>query len=134
EILSTLRSRLLRYCPNARFEAEFAAGEEWNDWYSWGGLKYFLYEYEEFLAQGETVQLPWEAVDGADLSQTIEHILPQKPTDPYWTDRFGEQQRRRWTHDLSNLCLTTHNSSYGNRPFPQKRGTHESTSPCYARS
>ena len=61
------------------------------------------------------------------LENTIEHILPQTPTDEYGTSRFDEEERRTLTHDLGNLCLTYHNSSYGNKPLPAKRGYRDKT-------
>lgn len=99
------------------------------DWYHWAGLKYFLYEYEEHLAGRREVRLPWDRVEKRQNS--IEHILPQTPTDEYWTSRFDDEQRARLTHDLGNLCLTYDNSSYGNKPFPAKRGGPETNRPCY---
>jgi Protein of unknown function (DUF1524) len=80
------------------------------------------------------VQLPWNALEGMRLENTIEHILLQTPTDEYWTSRFDEEERRTLTHDLGNLCLTYHNSSYGNKPFPAKRGYPGQDGPCYANS
>ncbi len=35
----------------------------------------------------------------------VEHILPQKNTDKYWTDRFTEQEHKEWLHKLGNLTL-----------------------------
>ena len=68
------------------------------------------------------------------LENTIEHILLQTPTDEYWTSRFDEEERRTLTHDLGNLCLTYHNSSYGNKPFPVKRRYPGQDGPCYTNS
>ncbi len=51
---------------------------------------------------------------------------------PYWTSRFTQDEIEQLTHDLGNLCLTHSNSSYGNKPFPAKRGNAAQTTPCYA--
>jgi hypothetical protein len=134
QVMITLRGLLLYYCPNHAFVDQFKIDERHNDWYRWFGLKYFLYEYEEHLAGREQVRLRWEDVEGLDLEKSIEHILPQTPTDPYWTSRFDEPARRQWTHDLGNLCLTWHNSSYGNKPFPEKKGGLDAPHYCYAKS
>ncbi len=134
EVLDELRGLIHYYCPDDAFSAGFGLGEHENNWYGWSGLKYFLYEYEEHLANNKRVDLSWDAVEQRDLEQTIEHILPQTPTDSYWTERFDEALRRRYTHDLGNLCLTSDNSSYGNKPFPQKCGEPGSSQPCYANS
>src|SRR5581483_7971139 len=95
--------------------------------------KYFLYEYEESLAGKEAPRLLWDDLERLDLEKTIEHILPQKPTDAYWTERFDAAARRKWTHDIGNLCLTAHNASYGNKSFPDKKGS-AGVSRCYANS
>ena len=39
---------------------------------------------------------------------------------------------QRYTHDLGNLCLTLDNSSYGNKPFNEKRGKAGVDHKCYA--
>lgn len=132
EALGSLRSTLLYYCPNPRFEERFRLDENQNNWYGWPGLKYLLYEYEEHLAKGEEVQLPWDYVERKGLESTIEHILPQTPVHEYWTSRFDEDDRRALTHDIGNLCLTFNNSVYGNKPFPEKKGEPGADRPCYA--
>ncbi len=129
-----LRGTLLGYCPNERFRERFRLGETNNYWYGWSGLKYFLYEYEEYLAGSKPVRLAWKDVERKDLKDTIEHILPQTATPKYWTSRFDPEDRRLLTHDLGNLCLTLDNSAYSNKPFPQKKGEVGSDKPCYANS
>ena len=129
-----LRLTLREFCPDSRFEE--ALRREDYDWYSWAGLKYFLYEYEEHLAtsRGAIPKVLWEQIRGRERADTIEHILPQTPMDPYWQERFNVDARRRYTHDLGNLCLTKDNASYGNKPFPEKRGAQGSGHACYAES
>lgn len=131
--LERLRAKLLDYCPTSRFNKALSFGEGREDWYHWAGLKYFLYEYEEHLAGGRRrdVRLPWEVIEKRVRENTIEHILPQTPTDQYWTSRFNDEDRVRLTHDLGNLCLTYDNSSYGNKPFPNKKGGPNTNGPCY---
>ena len=70
------------------------------------------------------------------LENTIEHILPQTPTKRYWTSRFDKKARRKYTHDIGNLCLTYKlaNPSYGNKPFPQKKQQDAPDKPSYANS
>lgn len=132
-VMDHLRGTLLYYCSDHHFEDAFKPEAE-RDWYRWGGLRYFLHEYEQHLAGAKAVQLPWEALEGMRLENTIEHILPQTPTHEYWTSRFDEEERSALTHDLGNLCLTYDNSSYGNKPFPKKRGERWQDEPCYANS
>jgi len=131
-LLYGLAQAVLYYCSNRRFEERFSSETE--NWYTWGGLKYCLYEYEQHLAreQRKPVQVSWQEVWSVKRD-TIEHILPQTPTDAYWQERFTEAQRERWTHDIGNLTLTYDNICLGNKPFPDKRG--EASQPCcYASS
>lgn len=134
EALRQLRSELLGYCPTHLFVEEFKLNDEENNWYGWSGLKYFLYEYEEFLADAHTVQLPWKAVAKRPIEQTIEHIFPQTGTDPYWVQRFPKTAARCFLHDLGNLCLTIDNSAYGKKGFPEKKGQPGAEDACYANS
>ena len=46
----------------------------------------------------------------------------------------SSEARKRFTHDLGNLSLTHQNSSYKNKPFPDKRGKVNADHPCYANS
>lgn len=125
---------LLALSPNARFDESLRV--EGYDWYDWAGLKYFLYEYEEDLAakKGAVPKIPWDEVRRRERADTIEHILPQTARDPYWRERFDKAEQKMLIHDLGNLSLTKDNSSYGNKPFPEKKGSPGSGKPCYAES
>lgn len=107
------------YCPDVIFHALLEAE---SNWYAWKALRYFLYEYEYEAAGRRAVQVSWERLAKRDLERTVEHVLPQTATHADWRKAFDEPARRRWTHDIGNLCLTEDNSAYGNRPFAQKRG------------
>lgn len=125
----------MHYCSDELFQESLTKpGIE--NWYDWSGIKYFLYEYEEHLAllAKAPVKVSWETVQGAALKESIEHILPQTPSDPSWTARFKAADRKMYTHDFANLCLTLHNSSHGNKPFPEKKGSPGAQKPCYANS
>lgn len=54
---------------------------------------------------------------------SIEHILPQKMTNQYWTERFSETEHKLWTHKLGNLTLLSgkKNSSAQNFDFQRKK-------------
>jgi hypothetical protein len=69
----SITSYLLHYAPEADFRRELDAP---SDWYNWRGIKYFLYEYEEHLARGTPVQLPWDVLARRDKKDSIEHVLP----------------------------------------------------------
>ena len=122
ETLADVTGFLLYYSPTGQFEAELSDQKQ-RDWYRWYGLRYLLFEWEEQLAMGHEIILPWNQVEQRELEKTIEHILPQTPTDAYWQDGFTETQRLELTNDLGNLCLTEDNSSYYNKAFPAKVGS-----------
>lgn len=132
-VVAEFKRTLLSYCSESDF-AEAFADERENDCYHWSGIKYFLFEYEQHLVGDDEVQIAWQQVERADREKTIEHILPQTPTNPYWTARFDDEALERYTHDLGNLVLTADNRSYGNRAFPQKRGSLTAEGPCYAQA
>jgi hypothetical protein len=125
---------LLAFSPNARFYESLSV--EGYDWYTWAGLKYFLYEYEEYLAskKGAVPKIAWEEVRRRERADTIEHILPQSPKDAYWRERFNKTEQKLLIHDLGNLSLTKDNSSYSNKPFPYKKGKAGTGNVCYAES
>lgn len=56
---------------------------------------------------------------------TVEHIMPQnEKLDRSWRDMLGNNWRevqQTWLHRLGNLTLTGYNSSYSDRPFPEKK-------------
>lgn len=93
--------------------------------YSWSGINYFLYEYNESLQikQGEKAVV-WDEVS----AESIEHILPQTPSREYWRIvlspiAFDEAKIRRLTNSLGNLLLLSkgENSSVSNFSFPIKK-------------
>ena len=131
EALARMYGALKYYCSDTEFRERL---DSVGDWYNWRGLKYLLYAFEEHLAGQHAVRISWREIDKRDLAKTIEHILPQTPTDEYWTTRFSTEEQDRWTHDLGNLVLTLHNAELSNRAFPKKKGTSTQESPCYANS
>jgi len=121
DLLKKIKNSLLKYSPKKEYETVFEVGRK--NWYHSSGLKYFLYEYEEYLAKGKPVQLPWDIVQQKDKSETIEHILPQDPSLDYWKERWDQEKIQLYLHDIGNLTLTYDNSSYGNKAFPEKKGS-----------
>lgn len=62
-----------------------------------------------------------EVVDSASL--TIEHVMPQTPSD-WWQQHLGENWRGvhdLLLHSIGNLTLTGYNSPLSNDPFPTKK-------------
>lgn len=107
------------------------------NWYRWGGLSFFLYEYETSLLKGAKFDVDYAYFENAKREKTVEHVLPQTASSPYWTSRFDASQRDRLTHALGNLVLTLDNSSYSNKDFPLKRGAAGPGEPhraCYAQA
>jgi hypothetical protein len=106
-------------------EKKFRTGVGYYGWY--GGLRYFLYEYElDLLDESRQKKVDWE-----DLLKTprdkisIEHICPQTPTD-YWREAFSAVPEERYGHysgSLGNLVLLSSsvNSSLQNDSFEDKK-------------
>ncbi len=97
--------------------------------YSWSGLRYFLYEYERNL-QNKTKDkdqiVSWEIFEKNQENKiSIEHIYPQSPTDIYWTSRFTTEKDKCLTHSLGNLLLLSvaKNSEEQNDAFDKKKLT-----------
>ena len=114
-----------------RFEDEIAKQDE--GYYSWGSIRYFLYEYNLWLNQQghNTEVLDWESfVSPPSGKISVEHILPQTPNDPYWASHFGHfsnKELNNLTHSLGNLLPLSRpkNSALQNKPFPEKRDNGE---------
>ena len=118
---------------NSRFD-DFTNIEKPEQWFWWTGLKYFLYEYEQHLASARGVlpKVSWEEIGSRE---SIEHVLPQTITNrPYWQQYFDADTHKEYVDDIGNLVLTKDNSSLGNKPFPDKKGTIDAEWPCYATS
>lgn len=130
DLLGAIRELIGRYCPDKTFKDHFDLEQE-REWYYWSGLKYFLYEYEESLAGAKPVKFAWDALDHSE--KTIEHILPQTPDNKYWKERFDASARKKYMHDIGNLCITEDNSVYLNKAFPDKKGQ-PGQGRCYANS
>lgn len=135
DLIRKIKSIIKTYSPQEKFNNlwEF---EEGDNWYNWSSIKYFLYEYEDYLTDLAKVPLriPWDEIKDRPLQETIEHILPQKITSRYWRERFNKKDHRRYLNDLGNLCLTYNNSSYSNKDFTEKKGKPNQSAPCYATS
>ena len=137
EAVNSIKAELTRRCNDAEFLKEITS-EGPSNWYNWRGLRYLLYEYEIELASKQRArpQISWDELRSHDLQDTIEHILPQSiDNQPYWKRRFRKRAHENYVHDLGNLTLTKHNSNYGNKAFPDKKGDATSgVEHCYAMS
>lgn len=106
------------------------------DFYNWHFLRYFLYEYEEYLKGSSKTnrdKVAWENLLTNDKDyKTIEHIYPQRGRDNYWKQRFDKYTDKEKTllrHTIGNLVLLSKgkNSSLSNKPFPDKIGNDKNT-------
>ncbi len=94
-------------------------------YYSWSGLSYFLYEYDESLKITNASRVIWYQKN----SVSIEHIFPQTPEKEYWKRAFypyisNDENRNRITNALGNMLLLSsgsENSSLSNFSYPVKR-------------
>lgn len=104
----------------------------YNGFYSWAAIRYFLYEYEKYIekeecGRGDVSSLSPETffrVDSKD-SMSIEHICPQTPTNEYWKEKFcdyNDKQMHIIKNTLGNLLpLSNHiNKKYQNDSFKDK--------------
>ena len=90
-------------------------------------------------AKGTVPKVTWEEVQGEELKDTIEHVLPQTIEGRAdWTEGFGahgQATHARFVHDLGNLSLTKWNGYYSNKPFAEKKGDlGPETTYCYAKA
>ena len=97
-MLAEFAGTLIYYCPRSSASSTtFAPEEDVNDWYTWVGIKYFLYEYERAVSGNDDLAITWAAVEKADRQKTVEHILPQTPEDEYWLARFENAAQEQLT-------------------------------------
>lgn len=102
-----------------------------NGFYSWKGLRYFLYEYELYLQlkSGGELKITWEYLVKHSKEETIEHIYPQTATDSYWKQKFKwkKNEKNLYLNSLGNLLLLSRskNSTLQNYDFNKKKNNGE---------
>lgn len=113
----------------ARVKKMFSSG---GGFYSWWGLRYFLFEYEAMLTgkrglQRDGIMSSWRLFTTSEKDKvSIEHILPQTPTEWYWKNQFRdytEEEINILSGSLGNLLPLSQsiNSSLQNDSFEEKR-------------
>lgn len=103
-------------------------GQKEEGYYSWNGLRYFLYEYELYLtnkAKGNA-KVTWTDFNKRKKEDTIEHIYPQTAKDECWKEAFKEnnkKQKKILLNSLGNLLLLgkSKNSELQNKCFDHKK-------------
>lgn len=98
-----------------------------NGYYAWGGLRYFLYEYElDLLKESRQQKVSWDSLlkTGKDMI-SIEHIYPQTETEEWEVafDGLSELEKKNYSGSLGNLLLLSRsiNSSLQNDSFKNKK-------------
>ena len=134
EVTTIIRERTEHYFSVEKASSEmrdlFLRGE---GFYSWQGLKYFLFEYEQHLraeAGMKTARLDWPEFTASKKDHvTVEHIYPQSATKgasaTEWLS-FKERpkkDRELLLNSLGNLLALSQsrNSKFSNRPFARKK-------------
>ena len=104
--------------------------ETGDGFYAWQDIRYLMYEYEKHLTAGKYVNklglLTLETETRGKVS--IEHILPQTPTEPYWREQFEKyiddgKKMKMFAGSIGNL-VPLHagaNSSLQNKNFIEKK-------------
>ena len=97
-------------------------------YYTWNGLRYFLYEYELHLQEkaNGNKKVAWVDFTKRKKEDTIEHIYPQTPKESCWTVPFSNCSRKeckKLRHSLGNLVLLAQskNSELQNFCFDYKK-------------
>lgn len=117
-------------------EVDFkSALREWvkrNGYYGWNGVKYFYFEYEQYLkgkSKTNRDKLLWDEFTQENFDHdytTIEHIYPQKAITDEWKAAFADysvKERNILRNSLGNLIPLSRpkNSSLGRKNFSEKK-------------
>lgn len=129
-IVANMQDAINRYCDSEKFQKFIKDNFErnWNGFYGWGGLKYFLYEYElQLQIEGSHSQklIQWDNFTIQKEKSSIEHIYPQTPNDHEWPAEFASlsaQQKAIVQNSLGNLLplKLTKNIQQQNHSFKDK--------------
>lgn len=95
--------------------------------YSWNGLRYFLFEYETSLIPktNGAPKVLWEECINKTLEESVEHIYPQNPENEEWLNTFTEYEsadQETLKNSLGNLLILSRssNASASRRTFAEK--------------
>jgi hypothetical protein len=131
EATDAIRERTDRFFSIEKATTEmrdlFHRGED--GFYGWQGLRYFLFEYEQYLkeqARMNSTRLNWDDFTTSRKDYvTIEHIYPQTPSNGDWPEFEALSRKERMTlrNSMGNLLALSQsrNSKLSNRPFAAKK-------------
>ena len=127
DITDTTNANIEYAIPNfvTKIEKHF---DNMGGFYYWKTIKYFLYEYELYLAQKNNLdKVSWKMFTKTEKDKvSIEHILPQTPTKYYWRNQFrqfDDEEIELLSGALGNLLPLSQsiNSSLQNNSFEDKK-------------
>jgi len=105
--------------------------------YGWDGIRYFLYEYEDYLRKGSKTKrekLDWNSFqEENDFDHiSVEHIYPQTARRQCWASKYShynQKQRAQLKNSLGNLVPLSKpkNSSLSNKCFEEKKSRKNDT-------
>ena len=100
---------------------------ERDGYFDWKPLRYFLYEYEDYLyvSSKRLDQIPATWRPATKGYYSIEHIYPQKPQDWYWENQFRDYsttEKEMCIKALGNMLLLANdiNASLQNHSYKRK--------------
>lgn len=130
-IVENIEDWVKRYYSAEKFKTYMLDDRFWerHGYYSWDGLRYFLYEYEEHLKKrGKHAQtkLNWVTFNERKKDHvSVEHIYPQTESEDWVVDfeGFSKNEKHYIAHSLGNLLpLSRHkNSKLQNYAFSIKK-------------
>ncbi len=134
EFTNLLKNEMNSWPQIPDFKAALLDGLGESSYYAWSDIKYFLFEYELHLkdkVKRKTDKIVWDDFldnNFDDDHASVEHILPQTISFPYWKDTikgYDAKKVKKLKNSLGNLVAisTPRNSSLRNKPFPEKKGT-----------
>ena len=112
---------------NLEVEELFRSNKK-SGFYSWNGITYFLFEYEESLKGNEDQKV--EYTFAINKSKSIEHVLPQSFKNTKWREVLKgvkKNQTKKFVHSLGNMLLISapKNSELQNSVFKIKRDSYK---------
>lgn len=104
--------------------------------YGWDGIRYFLFEYEQYLKENSKANTSkidwWEFNRRNEDFITVEHIYPQKSRKKCWREGYeglSTAQRKKLKNSLGNLLPLSKpkNSSLQDKCFADKKENNENS-------